>query len=190
MECLSFLFHLRWCLTRVGSWCNIAMTIQWSPSSRPPSRLQTPRRGGPFRLVISLRYGASSLSCHNTYTYSTCSRLSVLRDINQRLKPCVHEIYICKYTHFAKKPIDSVANDCLHINILNNSPEDVYHMFNICTNFSNISKNIIFLHIWWFSHVQIFVKQAKIWVLEIFTVLIFAVGESGTHTLASSTAKS
>ena len=36
---------------------------------------------------------------------------------------------------------------------------------------------------------QIFAKQAKIQVSEIFAVLIFVVGESGTHGLASSIAK-
>ena len=63
MEHLSFLFHYRWCLTRVSSWHNIAMTIQWSPSSRQPSHLRTPQRGGS---VISQRYG--DLSCHYTYS--------------------------------------------------------------------------------------------------------------------------
>ena len=35
-----------------------------------------------------------------------------------------------------------------------------------------------------------FAKWAKIWVSEIFAVLIFVVGESGTHGLASTMAKS
>ena len=43
---------------------------------------------------------------------------------------------------------------------------------------------------WKFSLVQIFVKQAKIRVSEIFLVLIFAVGETGIHGLANTMAKS
>ena len=38
--------------------------------------------------------------------------------------------------------------------------------------------------------VQIFAKQAKIWVSEIFMVLIFVVSESGTRRLAGGMAKS
>ena len=41
-----------------------------------------------------------------------------------------------------------------------------------------------------FSRVQIFAKQAKIRVSEIFAILIFAVCESGTRGLATITAKS
>ena len=41
-----------------------------------------------------------------------------------------------------------------------------------------------------FRGYKFFAKQAKIWVSDIFVVLIYAVGESGTRGLASGTAKS